>query len=109
MNATLRIVSGSAFKATRCQSGDARVARCARATLTLKRAPIMANLHSIFFAFIGFDLRFHPEPHWTKDKVEFRGRSDPEGAIWLVALAKEQLALITENRLHGISFVNGLE
>ena len=30
--------------------------------------------------------------------------ADPDGSIWLIALAKEQLALVTHNWLHGISF-----
>jgi hypothetical protein len=51
---------------------------------------------------IRFDLRFHSKTHRAKDKTQFR-RLDPE-AIRLVALAKEQLALITENGFHGTSF-----
>ena len=56
-------------------------------------------------ALIRLELRLHSEPHRAKDKNQFR-RLDPE-AIWLVALAKEQLALITDYRFHNFPFVDG--
>jgi len=49
-----------------------------------------------------FDLRFQSETHRAEDKVQLR-RLDSD-TIWFVALAKEQLALIAENGLHGSSF-----
>jgi hypothetical protein len=54
----------------------------------------------------SFDLRFHSETDRAEDKVQLP-RLDSD-TIWFVALAKEQLALIAENGLHGISFRFGL-
>jgi len=55
------------------------------------------------FAFIRFDLWFQTETHRAKDKIQLR-RSDSDDTIQFVAPVKEQLALMAENRLHGISF-----
>jgi hypothetical protein len=60
----------------------------------------MANLDSMCFAFIGCNFWFHTEAHRTKAEVQFH-RAD---SVWFIALANEQLALVTENGLHGISF-----
>jgi hypothetical protein len=60
------------------------------------------NVDSSGITFIDFDLRFHTEAHRAKDKVQLR-RLDSD-TIWFVAPAKEQLALIADNWLHGISF-----
>jgi hypothetical protein len=38
-----------------------------------------------------------------------RGQPDSDQAIRFVALAKEQLALVTDDRLHWIPFVDGLK
>jgi hypothetical protein len=50
-------------------------------------------------------LWFHAEPvRGAEHEIELRGWPDSNDTMWFVALAKEQLALITENGLHGISF-----
>ena len=74
------------------------------ATLAIMRAPTAANLDSMCLAFIGFDLWFQSETHRTKDEVQLRRRSDSNDTTWFVALAKEQLAAVTEYGFHGISF-----
>jgi hypothetical protein len=51
---------------------------------------------------IGFDLRFHAEAHRAKYELQFH-RLDPD-AIRFVALPEEQLALVTDDWFHGISF-----
>jgi hypothetical protein len=51
----------------------------------------------------NFDFRFQTEAHRAKFKMQLR-RLDSDNATWLIALAKEQLALITQDRSHGISF-----
>jgi hypothetical protein len=48
-------------------------------------------------------LWFQTEAHRAEDEVQLR-RADLDDTTWFVALAKEQLALIAENGLHGISF-----
>ena len=58
---------------------------------------------SIGLAFIGFDFWFQAEPCRSKDKVEFH-RTDSEGTIGFVTLAIEQLALVTDDGFHEISF-----
>src|SRR5436190_22223602 len=58
---------------------------------TVRRAPIAANLDSICFAFISFDLSFHTEAHRAEFKIQFR-RSDSDDTSWFVALAEEQWA-----------------
>jgi len=70
---------------------------------TFRRAPIAANLDSMCFAFIRCDFWFQTEAHRTKFKIQLR-RSDSDDPIWFVALAIEQLALVTDNRSHKISF-----
>src|SRR5436309_6965737 len=64
---------------------------------TFRRAPIAANLDSMCFAFIGCDFWFQTEAHRTKCNIQLR-RSDSDDSIWFVALAIEQLALVTDNR-----------
>jgi hypothetical protein len=51
----------------------------------------------------GYDFWFYSETHRAKFEIQFH-RADSEDTIWFVALSKEQLALIAENGLHGISF-----
>jgi hypothetical protein len=58
---------------------------------------------SLRIAFIGGHFWFHSKPHRAKCENQFP-RLDSE-AIRLVALAKEQLALITENWFHNFPFV----
>jgi hypothetical protein len=60
------------------------------------------------FAFIRFEFWFQTEPDGSEGELEFH-RTNPEGAAWFVALAKEQLALIAKNGLHGIPFIMGLK
>jgi hypothetical protein len=57
----------------------------------------------MLLAFIRFDLWFQTEAHRAKREIQFH-RADSDDTIWFVALAKEQLALIAENGLHGASF-----
>jgi hypothetical protein len=57
----------------------------------------------MFLAFIRFDLWFQTEAHRTEREVQFH-RADSDDTTWFVALANEQLALVAENGLHGISF-----
>jgi hypothetical protein len=57
----------------------------------------------MFLAFIRFDLWFQTEANRAKREIQFH-RADSDDTIWFVALAKEQLALVTEYGLHGISF-----
>ena len=56
------------------------------------------------FTFIGFDLRFESETDRAEGEIQLHARFDSDYTIWFVALAKEQLALISENGFHGISF-----
>ena len=73
--------------------------------------PLWLRLTS-FFAFPSIGRRemnnlwFHAEAHRAKDEFQLH-RADSEDAIWFVALAKEQLTLIADYGLHGISFVEG--
>ena len=53
---------------------------------------------------IGCDFRFQSEAHGAEAKLQLRGRADSDNTIWFIALAKEQLALIADNRFHVISF-----
>lgn len=53
--------------------------------------------------FIEFDLRFRSESHRLEAEAQLSW-ADAEDAMWFVALAEEQLALIAEDRFHGISF-----
>lgn len=53
--------------------------------------------------FIGINLRFHAKPHRPEAEAQL-SRADAKDAIWFVALPKEQLALITDDGFHGISF-----
>jgi hypothetical protein len=56
----------------------------------------------------GRQLRFQAKPfRGTENDIHLPGWPDAHGAKWLVAPAKEQLALIAENGLHGIPFVEG--
>jgi len=48
--------------------------------------------------------RFWTGSRRTEHKFLPRRRSDSHDSIWFVAPAREQLALITGNRSHGISF-----
>jgi len=48
-------------------------------------------------------LWFQTEAHRTKFKIQLH-RADSDETIWSAALAKEQLALIADYGLHGISF-----
>ena len=50
-----------------------------------------------------FDLRFHAKAHRLEAEAH-PGRADAENTTRLVALAKEQLALIADDWFHGISF-----
>ena len=52
-------------------------------------------------ALIGFDLWFQAEAHGAKDELQLR-RANSNDAIGFVALAKEQLALVTEDGLHSV-------
>ena len=70
------------------------------------RAPMAANLDSSCIAFISFDLWFQTEAHRTKREIQFH-RADSDDTTWFVALAKEQLALGTDDGLHGFPFVEG--
>jgi hypothetical protein len=56
----------------------------------------------------AFDLGFHPETHRTKFKMQLHW-VDSDDTIGFVALAKEQLALITENGFHGFPWVKGFK
>src|SRR5258706_258497 len=75
---------------------------------TFKRAPMAANLDSMCFAFICFNSWFQSETHRPKYKFQPRRRTDSEDTFWFVALAKEQVALITEYGFHWFPFVKGL-
>ena len=56
----------------------------------------------------GFHLWFQTETwHRPKNEVRLRGRSDEDDTTWFVALAIEQLALVTDNRSHRFPFVEG--
>lgn len=68
------------------------------------RIHIAANLDSMFLAFIRLDLWLQPEAHGTKTELQLH-RSDSEDTIWFIALAEEQLTLITENGLHVVPFI----
>jgi hypothetical protein len=57
----------------------------------------------MLLAFIRFDFWFQTEAHRAKREFQFHG-ADSDDTTWFVALAKEQLALIAENGLHGTSF-----
>jgi hypothetical protein len=63
---------------------------------------IAAKLDSTCFAFTDFHLRFHTETHRAKFNMQFR-RADSD-AIRFVALAKEQLTLVTDDEFHGTPF-----
>jgi hypothetical protein len=65
----------------------------------------VANLDSLCFAFIHCDLWFHSEAHRAKNEVQLRRWFDSDDTIWFVALAKEQLALVTDDWFHGFPFV----
>jgi len=67
-------------------------------------APIAPNQDSMCFVFIRFDLRFQSEAHRSKNEPQLRLRIDSNDTIRFVALAEEQLALVSANGLHGISF-----
>jgi hypothetical protein len=60
-------------------------------------------------AFIGFDLWFHTEAHRAEDEVQLHRRFDSEDTVWFVALAKEQLALVTQYEMSAkwVVFENG--
>src|SRR2546428_701840 len=58
-------------------------------------------------AFIGCDFWFQTGAHRTKFKIQLR-RSDSDDSIWFVALAIEQLALVTDDGSHRFPFVMGL-
>jgi hypothetical protein len=50
-------------------------------------------------------LGFETKPvHGAKHQFQLGWRPDPEGAAWFIAFAVKQLALITENGFHEISF-----
>ena len=71
---------------------------------TFRRAPIVAKLDSMHFAFICFALRTCARetiPH------RLRVRSDVNYSNWFIALSIEQLALITDNGFHFVPFVKG--
>ena len=53
---------------------------------------------------LGCDFWFQSEAHGAEAKLHLRRRTDSDNTIWLIALAKEQLALIADNRFHVISF-----
>jgi hypothetical protein len=69
----------------------------------------VANVDSMGFAFMCCDLWFHSEAHRAKNEVQLRRRLDSDDTIWFVALAKEQLALMTDDWFHGISFRCGFK
>src|SRR6266576_3719376 len=71
---------------------------------TFRRAPIAANLDSMLLAFIRFDLWFQTVAHRAKRETQFH-RAGSDDAIWFIALAKEQLALIAANGLHRAPFL----
>ncbi len=54
-------------------------------------------------AFMTFDLGFQSEAHRAEAETQLH-RADAEDTIRFVALAKEQLALVADCGLHGISF-----
>ena len=54
-------------------------------------------------ALVDFDLWFRTKSDRAEDESQFR-RTDSDDTIWFVALAKEQLALVTDNRSHWFSF-----
>jgi hypothetical protein len=56
---------------------------------------------------VRFDPGFHPEANRAKAEAQPGDRFDAEDTIWFVALAKEQLTLIANDRFHGIPFVVG--
>jgi hypothetical protein len=56
----------------------------------------------MFLAFMSFDLWLHSKSHRTKCDIQLR-RLDSD-TLWFVALTKEQLASISKNGLHGLSF-----
>ena len=60
---------------------------------------------TMWFDFTGLDVR--NKPRRMKHNRHFSRRSDSNDSIRFVALAKEQLALVTENGFHGFPFVNG--
>jgi hypothetical protein len=43
----------------------------------------------------------------AKNNVQFRDRAEAQETIWFVALAKEQLALVTDDWFHGSPLVKG--
>jgi hypothetical protein len=49
-------------------------------------------------------LWFQTEAHWTKAEFQLR-RADSDETFWAIALAEEQLTLITENGLHVVPFI----
>jgi hypothetical protein len=94
-SADLRIASASAAK-----TGANSVAGLSGRT----SGPDWDDLISFF---IGIDLGFHAKPHRPEAEAQL-GRADAKDATWFVALPKEQLALITDDGLHGFSFRLGL-
>ena len=70
-----------------------------------KAGALIQQRHRQFYLAVQyFDLWFHTEAHRTKYKIEFRLRFDSENASWFVALTEEQLALVADDRFHGVSF-----
>lgn len=62
---------------------------------------------SMSLAFMGFDLWFQSEAHRAEAEVQLYW-PNADDTIWSVAPAKEQLALVADYELHGISFRYGL-
>jgi hypothetical protein len=57
----------------------------------------------------GRRLWLDAEPvHGPERKIQFRSGTNAKGSAGFIALAKEQLALITDDWFHGISFGQGL-
>src|ERR1017187_10871710 len=66
------------------------------------RAPIAANLDSMLFAFIRFNLRTRTRR--SEHQVPLCCGSDSNNSIWFIALAKEQRSLVIDSGSHEVSF-----
>ena len=66
------------------------------------RTVLIAPLESGSFAFIGFLVL--DRSAGVEEDLGLRDPADSAGSIWFVTPAKEQLALVTKNGFHEVSF-----
>jgi hypothetical protein len=75
---------------------SAGVLHCA---LVIKHEALSAGVWSI-----GRDSRFQSEPGRPKAEAQLWHGTDSENAIWFIAPAKEQFALVTDDGFHEFPF-----